>query len=204
MKKYLLPVAALIALGSAIPAQANGVLDFGVIPIDGTPAVISGGPTLGTSTGFYLGGASDIVNQLGADDTSGLALGDTVGLTQSLSYTIGATDATQVFKTWTVDAGAYTETLTSIFASSTGADNLELLLTGTISGPGFDPNSPAFFLVTVNQVASGAINWSGTESSINPLGTPLPAAMPLFATGLGALGLLGWRRKRKNAAAVAA
>jgi len=32
---------------------------------------------------------------------------------------------------------------------------------------------------------------------------PLPAALPLFATGLGAMGLLGWRRKRK-AQAVAA
>ncbi|MGO9846055.1 MAG: PEP-CTERM sorting domain-containing protein [Methylocella sp.] len=31
--------------------------------------------------------------------------------------------------------------------------------------------------------------------------TPLPAALPLFAAGLGAMGLLGWRRKRKNAAA---
>jgi hypothetical protein len=27
--------------------------------------------------------------------------------------------------------------------------------------------------------------------------TPLPAGLPLFATGLGALGLLGWFRKRK-------
>jgi hypothetical protein len=27
--------------------------------------------------------------------------------------------------------------------------------------------------------------------------TPLPAALPLFATGLGGLSLLGWRRKRK-------
>lgn len=27
--------------------------------------------------------------------------------------------------------------------------------------------------------------------------TPLPAALPLFASGFGALGLLGWRRKRK-------
>ena len=31
--------------------------------------------------------------------------------------------------------------------------------------------------------------------------TPLPGALPLFATGLGALGLLGWRRKKKAAAA---
>lgn len=29
--------------------------------------------------------------------------------------------------------------------------------------------------------------------------TPLPAALPLFASGVGALGLLGWRRKRKAA-----
>jgi len=28
--------------------------------------------------------------------------------------------------------------------------------------------------------------------------TPLPAALPLFATGIGGLGLLGWRRKRKT------
>jgi hypothetical protein len=27
--------------------------------------------------------------------------------------------------------------------------------------------------------------------------TPLPAALPLFASGIGGLGLLGWRRKRK-------
>jgi hypothetical protein len=27
--------------------------------------------------------------------------------------------------------------------------------------------------------------------------TPLPTALPLFATGLGGLGLLGWRRKQK-------
>jgi hypothetical protein len=32
--------------------------------------------------------------------------------------------------------------------------------------------------------------------------TPLPAALPLFATGLGALGLLGWRRRRKAAVVV--
>jgi hypothetical protein len=30
--------------------------------------------------------------------------------------------------------------------------------------------------------------------------TPLPAALPLFVTGIGGLGLLGWRRKRKAVA----
>lgn len=30
--------------------------------------------------------------------------------------------------------------------------------------------------------------------------TPLPATLPLFATGLGALGLMAWRRKHKVAA----
>jgi hypothetical protein len=29
--------------------------------------------------------------------------------------------------------------------------------------------------------------------------TPLPAALPLFASGIGAMGLFGWRRKRKAA-----
>ena len=38
--------------------------------------------------------------------------------------------------------------------------------------------------------------------SLTPVSaTPLPAALPLFATGLGAMGLFGWRRKRKNAPA---
>jgi len=34
-----------------------------------------------------------------------------------------------------------------------------------------------------------------------PAATPVPAALPLFASGLGALGLFGWRRKRKAALA---
>ena len=35
--------------------------------------------------------------------------------------------------------------------------------------------------------------------SLTGVATPIPAALPLFATGLGALGLLGWRRKRRLA-----
>jgi hypothetical protein len=48
-----------------------------------------------------------------------------------------------------------------------------------------------------------SVNWNGTNSPGDGIvefsfgATPLPAALPLFATGLGGLGLLGWRRKRK-------
>jgi len=34
--------------------------------------------------------------------------------------------------------------------------------------------------------------------------TPLPGALPLFATVLGGMGLFGWRKKRKDVAAMAA
>jgi hypothetical protein len=49
-------------------------------------------------------------------------------------------------------------------------------------------------------------SWNPTfyVSALDYTATPLPAALPLFATGLGAMGLAGWRRKRKNAAALAA
>ena len=45
----------------------------------------------------------------------------------------------------------------------------------------------------------GFVSMQG-NSATSPV--PLPAAFPLFATGLGALGLLGWRRKRKAQAAI--
>ncbi len=55
-------------------------------------------------------------------------------------------------------------------------------------------------------IATCGIGWSGSlDVTYNftpsiPAETPLPSALPLFATGLGALGLLGWRKKRKQAA----
>ena len=52
----------------------------------------------------------------------------------------------------------------------------------------------------INQINSDyALNFSAVAVP-QVAETPLPAAFPLFASGLGALGLLGWRRKRKTAA----
>ena len=52
----------------------------------------------------------------------------------------------------------------------------------------------------------GTYEWTwgrGADQSftLDVVATPLPAALPLFASGLGAMGFFGWRRKRKVAAA---
>jgi hypothetical protein len=52
-----------------------------------------------------------------------------------------------------------------------------------------DNNDPSTYYVYTGPWNPG---FQGTASP-----TPLPAALPLFATGLGGLGLLGWRWKRK-------
>jgi hypothetical protein len=46
---------------------------------------------------------------------------------------------------------------------------------------------------------TAAINLTNQGVAAPPPPVPLPAAFPLFASGLGALGLLGWRKKRKAA-----
>lgn len=60
--------------------------------------------------------------------------------------------------------------------------------------------NPSFYVSALAFESCGPAGSSCTP----PPGTPLPGALPLFATGIGALGALGWRRKRKNAAARAA
>lgn len=74
---------------------------------------------------------------------------------------------------------------------ATGAflHSFDFPLTNVFTLPdGFTVNDPDVFLVN-NDFRSPTAT------------TPLPAGLPLFATGLGGLGLLGWRRKRRIQAA---
>jgi hypothetical protein len=71
--------------------------------------------------------------------------------------------------------------------------------------------TPIFASISTSNSSDGAAiggptTFSSAGNSGNPgvwspvATTPLPASLPLFAAGLGALGLLGWRRKRKGRA----
>ena len=75
-------------------------------------------------------------------------------------------------------------------------------LLGGNPGPSFECSDS--FLCAAG-IADGTIRYVAADTIINVAGaaTPLPAALPLFATGLGALGFLGWRRKKKAAALAA-
>jgi hypothetical protein len=68
-----------------------------------------------------------------------------------------------------------------------------------------DPVS-AGIVASLAKPGGNTANFEGSNSIVGSFlvqsATPLPAALPLFATGLGALGLLGWRRKKKEAAPV--
>jgi hypothetical protein len=66
------------------------------------------------------------------------------------------------------------------------ADVGALTISGTFPSATENANGAFSF-----QVPNGVNVYDGISD------VPLPAALPLFATGLGALGLLGWRRKRK-------
>jgi hypothetical protein len=187
-------LAAVVFSGSAKAATVH--IDFGLIPVGGAPSFT--GASLETSTAFNFGGGSYLVNQIGAGDQSQLAFLDLVSLT-NLTYGSGnsGTLTSDMIKTWTTASGTFTETLTSFIANRQTPNALTLVLSGTLLGPG-GIDQPAFAILNANEVGGtgNAVNWSLTNTSANPT-TPLPAALPLFATGLGVFGLICRRRNRK-------
>jgi hypothetical protein len=58
--------------------------------------------------------------------------------------------------------------------------------------------------LTIGPNSGGPMYANLTAQVSDPVATPLPAALLLYATGLGAMGLFGWRRKRKASAPIAA
>ena len=189
-------------LGAVNPASAVTIsTEFNFVPFGTLTANTISILTATTITS----GAPDRVTSILTDNT-GLVSGTTiVALTDPTPLTVGSTFT----KTFTTALGTFVENLT-VTSRTFGLTAVGIDATGTItetvvtSGSLLTP-SPVFYSAayTQNGGPGAQINASFNNSTVPP-SVPLPAALPLFATGLGAMGLLGWRRKRKNAAAIAA
>ncbi|HEY6024802.1 MAG TPA: hypothetical protein VIV34_11590 [Pseudolabrys sp.] len=75
---------------------------------------------------------------------------------------------------------------------------------GGSAHPNFSSGPMLFGVMALTNEKGGQVTESFYDDiNISVNQTPLPAALPLFATGLGGLGLLGWRRKKKAVAVTA-
>ena len=124
-------------------------------------------------------------------------VGSTGGISQNLATTPGTTYRIDFF--FLPDGGN-----PSSFSATFGGTTL-ISLTNPPAGP-----YQEFSFDVIATLSSTALGFNFRDDpgflflddvSVNAV--PLPAALPLFATGLGALGLLSWRRKKKVAALAA-
>jgi len=149
-----------------------------------------------------------------------------VGDTFTINLLLDNGGSTLVSQTWssadaisgfTIDTGSYHGSYSTLFPGSSFQTDVSGALTLTnFFGAANTSNNQDNFGSFGGNVLSGNrfLDFFGRSNFYAALpttvadwtvsaATPLPAALPLFATGLGALGLHGWRRKRKIAAKAA-
>jgi hypothetical protein len=189
-------------VGGTAPAIANAQAGGSVLSL---PNTINAGQSFSVVSGFAAGPLTVALGSMGAG-----GVGGSVTYEESASFMLNAggpflidlLDNTALGKGF--DSAAFQLSLNgSILESQTFSD--------LASAQAFFSNNlfdillvagPNNVQLSFNEMMSGSEGFSFDYAAIAPV--PLPAALPLFATGLGVIGLLGWRRKRKNAAALAA
>jgi hypothetical protein len=174
------------------------------------------GEYTGTFTGAIVGGPSPIIlssSGIGTDPTAAYNLTNvSFSHNTSIPDFSGPPFAIQTIYNGALTlsgggngiGGSYTGTF-QLFADTSGGtihlDLTDLIGSGVLAGyagSGTADGTVAFTPILPPNGFDGTFDITVNATLSN---TPLPAALPLFASGLGALGLLGWRRKRKAQAA---
>jgi uncharacterized protein (TIGR03118 family) len=188
------------ATPAAITALGLGLVPFNVQDIGGNVYVTYAPAGHAAQTGAAQGaGAVAVFNESGTLLPQPLILGGTLAAPWGVA--LAPSSFGQFGGDLLVGNFSFSNSFISAFDPTTGVlkgmipidvdgqnpGGLWALMFGSSGGNG-SPNT-LFFTDGINGEADGLFG------AITP--TPLPAALPLFATGLGGLGLLGWRRKRK-------
>lgn len=184
----------LVAIASCIALWSTGAL---AIPITYTESATASGTLNGISF------SNDVITLTGTADTTGVFdQGGVLKIDVVAWFSISGggdgtfTDAMQVFNNpgflppaVGLDDGI-TSSVMATFNSAFASYNLASAI-GPITGAPFINPSVSF------ETSAGPLLISTAGNSTFTATLPEPAALPLFATGLGVLGLLGWSRKRK-------
>jgi hypothetical protein len=204
-------------MGSSEP-WANVLDQFSVNPnpiLAGSQATLDLQLTLSADSGYFNaafnGGTATLYDGLGDSQTFNIGVGGTFrdfsaaftypnagGYSPNYSVSVNYTEDAQVqvgTGSYQVQTGTY-----CAFYNIFGSCLQYVPIYTTYYYPIYQTETFAFYTGT----------FGSSPLTVNPVvvgsdaTTPLPAALPLFATGLGAFGLFGWRRKRKGAAEAAA
>ena len=158
----------------------------------------------------YTDSTADILN-VGAAGTSATATADTI-ISNSAS---GYTAYTLTSETYTLlDSNndylhnLYYNNYRNVYSAIYGTMDLSVVLEATALDALRDTGKLDFALsVPVGRTYVYSATLSMTYDPVpisTPNATPIPPTLPLFASGLGVMGLLGWRKKRKKLAATSA
>ena len=170
------------------PARANIITVFNLTGTFTDSSTISGTVTIDVTFGIV-------------DSANLLYMGNTYSTIQSQIQFTGITPSGFISSQvdYAVDIGTSISQFPSIHLGIPGIPQ-PIFLTGYVGGPVCSVDAVCGPDAAGNTYAS-AFHPSASSAVVLQTGqlsvTPLPAALPLFATGLGAMGLFGWRRKRK-------
>jgi hypothetical protein len=186
MKTKLLGLMALVTLLGLSPASADTIytytgndFTFASSPYT-TTDMVTGTIDLSTALGDNFGPAT--ITPVSFTFSDGVqTISNTTSSLVSAKFLSFSTDALGNIIGWDIDLQTTAGTLLTFNVPGATADG------------GCEPEGCSVLSTTT---AASNVGDAGVWAT-----TPLPAALPLFATGLGALGLLGWRRKRKAQAA---
>ena len=151
----------------------------------------TGGPNQIELRNNVAGTAFDGVNFVELDTFANSSISQIVGTTNGQTYYLSFAYAPRI----------------NVPASSNGIEVLwDGNPLGTFTGDGFVSSAWTLYTFSVLGTGSDTVSFmavgtsdsfGGSLDAVSLTATPLPAALPMFATGLGALGLLFWRKKQK-------
>ena len=223
MHKFVLAAMMAVTAGIAglVPAKAT-TISFNFTPLSnsdiGASASYTQSGVMITAAGFSsntFGTTVDLYSKNGTGDENGLGLvndpsndneisGSSLirialpaGLT-NFSFTMGSSTNGEGWLVY----GSNSATSGYVLVAS-GTDENNHVLTGCTAGLNDGCYVYYYFAFDPSTYSAAAGNTNVLLDEVDVVSAvPLPAALPLFASGLGVLGLLGWRRKRKALAAL--